>query len=259
MSDAHANPAALEKAIKDAKKEKCERFIFLGDVTGYGYDVKGAWELVNDNFDIILLGNHDSVCIGKERDPLADYIPNYDIDRAQQSELPDEAHDILWEAPYLHKEKGAAFAHGNFSRPDNWGYVFTLEEARQSFFSRPEKLMFCGHTHIARSWEMGKDEMARENVVFKVPATKPEKKSFNLKEGKRYIVNVGSVGYPRNDLCSTYVIWDSEKERVTFRRLPFDFMPYIKALLDKNIDLPMWLSDLLLAATKGDYHTFEGV
>ena len=79
--------------------------------------------------------------------------------------------------------------------------------------------------------------------------------SFKPRKGSRYIVNVGSVGYPRNDLCATYAIWDSETGRVTLRRLPFDFKVHIMRMLDRKVNLPMWLCDLLMAAAgkgKGD-------
>ena len=66
MSDVHANPAALEKALKDARAVGCEKFILLGDITGYGYDPKRALELVRENFDVVLMGNHDSACLGLE-------------------------------------------------------------------------------------------------------------------------------------------------------------------------------------------------
>ena len=46
MSDVHANPAALEAALKDAHVQGCGRFVMLGDTTGYGYDVKEAIKLV---------------------------------------------------------------------------------------------------------------------------------------------------------------------------------------------------------------------
>ena len=59
--------AALELALKDAKKRKCEKFVFLGDTTGYGYDVKTTLKLVKDNFDVIIMGNLDSICAGLNR------------------------------------------------------------------------------------------------------------------------------------------------------------------------------------------------
>ena len=66
MSDAHANPLALKTAIADARSFRCEKFIFAGDITGYGYDAKATLDLVRKNFDVVLLGNHDSACAGLE-------------------------------------------------------------------------------------------------------------------------------------------------------------------------------------------------
>ena len=62
MSDVHANPAALAAALADARRRGCNRFVMLGDTTGYGYDVKEAMRLVRESFDVVLMGNHDSAC-----------------------------------------------------------------------------------------------------------------------------------------------------------------------------------------------------
>ena len=80
------------------------------------------------------------------------------------------------------------------------------------------------------------------------PAVRAESISFKMNPTSRYIVNVGSVGYPRNDLCCSYGIYDAATRRVTVRRLPFDFKSYIQAMLDRKIQLPVWLLRLLVAA-----------
>ena len=63
MSDVHANPRALKVALEDARRLGCGKYVLLGDVTGYGYDVKTALSEVRKNFDVVLMGNHDSACI----------------------------------------------------------------------------------------------------------------------------------------------------------------------------------------------------
>ena len=68
---------------------------------------------------------------------------------------------------------------------------------------------------------------------------------FERKKGARYIVNVGSVGYPRNDHCATYAICDPSESAFTVRRLPFDFASYVREMLSRNLPLPMWLCDIL--------------
>ena len=173
MSDAHANPRALETALADAEKFDCGKYVLLGDVTGYGYDVKTTLKMVREKFDIVLMGNHDSACVGLEPAWEVMAVSNYDK--------------------------------GKF---------------RTKFEKR-----------------------------FMTPATEPESVSFKLKDGSRYIVNVGSVGYPRNDLCCSYGIYDTEKKAVTIRRLPFDFKSYIMEMLARKINLPMWLCEILMAAS----------
>ena len=70
-------------------------------------------------------------------------------------------------------------------------------------------------------------------------------KDVDLAPRTRYIVNVGSVGYPRNDRDITYVLYDSVTRKVSFRHLPFDFADYVRRLEKKNVRLPLWLSDYL--------------
>ena len=94
----------------------------------------------------------------------------------------------------------------------------------------------------------------RYRIATKLPIMmidSPEKAEsvvFKRRDGERYIVNVGSVGYPRNDLCSTYAICDPEADEFTIRRLPFDFPNYISEMLKRNIGLPPWLYRVLLLA-----------
>lgn len=250
MSDAHANPRALTTALEDAAKFGCRKYVLLGDVTGYGYDVRTTLKTVREKFDIVLMGNHDSACVGLEPSWEVMAISNYDIDRAQREQLKEE--EIAWirEREYIHVGKGFVMAHGDFTNPKAWNYIHSTETAVQNFFSRTERLMFCGHTHHAAVWEATAKGKFRGKFAkrFMTPATKAESVTFKLKDGSRYIVNVGSVGYPRNDLCCSYGIYDTEKGSVTIRRLPFDFKNYIMEMLARKIDLPLWLCDLLMAA-----------
>ena len=249
MSDVHANPKALETALADARGQGCERFVMLGDVTGYGYDAKTALDVVRGTFDAVLMGNHDSACAGLEPEWEVLANRNYSIDRSEREAL-DEP-DIMWlkSREYLRSESGAAFAHGCFDHPSSWGYIISPQDAARSLSARTERLLFCGHTHHAAVWEQeGQTLRARlERRLFR-PVEKAESVPLRLAEGRRYIVNVGSVGYPRVDLCSTYAIWDTERSRVVIRRLPFDFKGYIEEMVSRKIDLPFWLVDLLMSA-----------
>ncbi len=64
MSDIHANPQALARALADAREQGAEKFICLGDVVGYGPDAVGAVALARTSFDVVLMGNHDAATAG---------------------------------------------------------------------------------------------------------------------------------------------------------------------------------------------------
>lgn len=255
MSDVHSNPSALQAALEDAKSLHCGRFLFLGDVTGYGYDVEGALKLVRDNFDVAIRGNHDAICCGLEDDAYIQTNPHYDVDRAQGRILSDD--DKAWlqkrRLTYHNHRYDFACTHGDFVAPAEWGYIMDPEEAMINFDATGEQLLFCGHLHHAMVVERTPEgPSVKEHFVDQLnrPARAPESITFTVAPGSRYIVNCGSVGNPRCDLCMTYAIYDTARREVTLRRLPFDFKGYVTEMLAHKVQFPGWLDQLVRAALK---------
>ena len=252
MSDVHANPAALAVAVADARSRGCSRFVLLGDITGYGYDVKSALKLVRENFDVVLMGNHDSACLGMENS-LDDMVcSSYDLDRKCREALSDDETTWLRGLRLMRVVAGMALAHGDFTAPKRWNYITEPSVAAVNFAARKEKMLFCGHTHHAEVWCLSrKKRVSRpsDELLKGVPEA-PETIKFKLEKGMRCIVNVGSVGYPRHDLCMSYAICDLSSGVFAIRRLPFDFGSYVMSMLSHGVDLPAWLLLLLAAASK---------
>ena len=263
MSDVHANPKALETVLADAKRHGCRKFVLLGDLTGYGYDVRTTIRLVRDNFDTVLMGNHDSACVGLE--PWLDVAlnRNYRVDVLQRDEL-DEA-DRMWlkTRPYDASEGDAFFVHGDSTEPQAWKYVMEPEMVVINLFTCPKRIMFCGHTHHAAVWELvmgsrgapaGRGGLKCKccprflRFLAKPALVRPDSRSFSVAGPNHFIVNVGSVGYPRNDLCATYAIYDSSAARVTIRRIPVNLRAYAEDLSRAGVSIPIWLRDALLTA-----------
>ena len=250
MSDVHANPEALKTALEDARRRRCEKFVLLGDVTGYGYDVVETERIARDSFDVVLMGNHDSACVGLE--PWMDVHTNrnYFLDLRQHDQLPDGELSWLRGLPYVHSTKDAAFVHGDFTSPQSWRYLFAPQVVAANLVMRVEQILFCGHTHHAAAWEyLPRAKTLRIRHAFE-RGTRLEmavSKGFKVKDGCRYVVNVGSVGYPRFDTCSSYVIYDDVSRRITFRHLPFDLRAYAERMAAHGIPIPLWLEDAMAA------------
>ena len=181
-----------------------------------------------------LLGNHDAACAGVDSDALVRDNPHYDFDMAERKELGRDRLAEIRTLPYTFTNRYFACTHGDFIAPEDFDYVLCADDARENFSACGMNLMFIGHTHEARIWKLTSSGELETDGIGK----------FKLDADCRYIVNVGSVGYPRRDLFSAYALYDSRAGTVDLRRIDFDFPSYIKAFKDKGLELPPWLERL---------------
>ena len=213
LSDVHANEMALEAVLSDAKGNGAERFICLGDVVGYGPEPEKAAALVREAAAVTLAGNHDDAVSGR-LDP-ADFI-DLAADAVARHREALSADSLAWlkSLPYVYSAGRFACAHGDFTDPKAFNYVTDADVAAANFAACREQLLFVGHSHVPGIFLTGSS-----GKVYQLEPT-----DFVLEEGKRYIVNPGSVGYPRAEggVCeSTYVLFDDKTGTLLFRRLPF--------------------------------------
>ncbi len=232
ISDIHANVAALRGVLADAQDLKAEKIICLGDVLGYGPDPVATLEMVYSRAHICLAGNHDDAVCGRcSTEDFNDFAAAA-ISR-QRRTLTQEALAWLKALPYVCALDGFACAHGDFSEPENFNYVQTSEDAVPSWAARQENLFFVGHTHEPGIFVLdgeGEPQWAAPQ-------------DFALAPGVRYLVNVGSVGYPRSGSGrSSYCIYDSDAKSVTFRSLPFDLEGYREKMGGKGLDEAPWMT-----------------
>ena len=231
ISDLHANASALRAVLTDAQDCGAERIICLGDVLGYGPEPVETLEIVYKRVHICLAGNHDDAICG--RCDASDFTAFAATAAAKQSlMLSDKAKTWLRSLPYVWGKGEFACAHGEFSDPKRFFYITSPEEAMPSWKARKEKLLFVGHTHEPGIFVIGQSGVPRQHAPV----------DFQLEAGKRYIVNVGSVGYPRSGSCrSCYVIWDDRTRVVTFRTLPFDLEGYREKMNGRGLEEAPWI------------------
>ena len=221
VSDIHANFPAWEAVLADFRECKIEEVVCLGDVVGYGpkpAEVLEAVRAVTGNF---VMGNHDAAAVG-----MMDYSIFNDHAREAiewtMGQLDEAGKEFLSSVPLAIEAGDILFVHAEIEEPGRFGYISDLEVAQRNLEAGKHFVTFIGHTHLPKVFEM---DIFGEVTEF-------TDGDLTLDSDSRYIVNVGSVGEPRNseDLRARYVIYDTETQELEFRRVEFDILAYRKDL-----------------------------
>lgn len=247
ISDVHGNLEALEAVLADIDRQAVDSIICLGDVVGYGPNPCECARLVQERCGVVILGNHDQGALfdpegfntGAERAirwtrnqiDLHDRLPRNSANRIS---------DFLGELGRNHVEGDLMFVHGSARRPLD-EYVFPEDAHNQlkmeHIFALVPRYCFQGHTHLP-----GVFTTTPEFLEPNVPRGETEV-AFDLPAGKA-MVNVGSVGQPRDeDPRSCYVILE-DATRVRFRRVTYPF-EITRGKIHAIADLDNFLGDRL--------------
>ena len=233
ISDIHANKTALKAVLTDAHDFNANEIICLGDILGYGPEPVEALELIYREAHVCLAGNHDDAV--SSRFPVEDFTDFAVLSIEKHKKLlTREALNWLRHLPYSCTKKNFACAHGDFSDPKNFNYILSSDDAIPSWEETKEPLLFVGHTHEPAIFALLEDGTTKQLQA----------QDFTLEKGVRYIVNPGSVGYPRHGICrSSYCIYDDVENKVYFRSLPFDLESYRIKMSGKGMEEAPWLNE----------------
>jgi diadenosine tetraphosphatase ApaH/serine/threonine PP2A family protein phosphatase len=232
VSDIHANLDALRAVLADAR-DLVDAILCLGDVVGYGAEPEGCIELVAERCQAVIAGNHEHAAAGLMTlewfNPYARVAAEWTRDR-----LDDEHRAWLAALPLLREFEEATLVHASPQQPDEWEYVISAEDGYRAFASFTTRLCFVGHSHLPGVWAQGSWGRSHEAGAVDVA----------LEPGSRYLVNVGSVGQPRDrDPRAAWLLWDAEARRVSIRRVPYDVMAARSRIVAAG--LPRFLADRL--------------
>lgn len=210
ISDIHANKEALDEVIHSVEDRSVERLVCIGDLVNYGIDFSYCIDLVKERTDVCVMGNHDATVIGRhplhEMNREARNSARWTMDR-----LTGEEKIFLESLGFVHTLNGMLFVHATPDAPERWSYITNWFDAESQFDNFDDRFCFVGHSHIPGIFDSKRSGNLYEEGVL------------SLKPGSRYIVNVGSVGQPRDrDPRACYVIVDEEDETVEFVRLDYD-------------------------------------
>lgn len=243
ISDIHANPTALNSVLADAEKQNCSRVVCLGDLVGYGYDPNSCIDICRERGIECFLGNHDAGLISQL--DLDWFNPFAEEAILRHRPLVSEVNkEWLAGLPYNRREGEYAFAHGVYvveplSASTHFKYINGYSDAVWQFDIMGLfgiRIVFVGHTHCANAY--CQDGSGRITEFFIDPE---DEQPIDISGFHRFIVNVGSVGYPRNQPYSIYGIYDPDTHIFKHRLLPFDFDDYTSRMEAAGAEVPLWI------------------
>ena len=220
FSDVHANLQAWQAVLTDISSSHIDTILCLGDVLGYGPNPVEVLQSIHRHVDALTLGNHDAALCGM-LDPCRFNQRARTLLDWTRTRVSSAATEFLAAQPLVLCGREFRCAHGEFGAPGAFHYVLDAADALPSWQAVPEPLLFVGHSHVPGIFVIGASGL---------PHLLPPQ-DFAIEPGKRYLVNVGAVGYPRDDdVRACYCIYDDADQSVVWRRIPFDLDAHRAAL-----------------------------
>jgi diadenosine tetraphosphatase ApaH/serine/threonine PP2A family protein phosphatase len=232
LSDIHGNLEALDAVLADAAS-RADDILCLGDIVGYGADPLACIERVAERARAVVAGNHEHGVAGLLD---LDWFNDRARAAAEWTRRRLDGDHLAWLAtrPLVAETDDATLVHASPARPAEWDYLVSAEEGYDAFPAFATRVCFVGHSHRPGAWSVGSSGREYE----------PGATEIELERGRRYLVNVGSVGQPRDgDPRAAYALWDVAGRRVTIERVPYDLATARRKILGAG--LPRFLAERL--------------
>jgi predicted phosphodiesterase len=223
IADIHANMEAFKVVLEDIKAQKCTHYACLGDVVGYNANPKECLDIVRTMNIPCVKGNHDEYC--STDGPLDGFNPAAaEAVKWTRKQITEDDKQWLRDLKYWRILTNFTLVHATLDGPQRWGYVFDKLAAAASFTYQNTAICFFGHTHVPVAFI--RDSVVRGGTYSK----------FKVEPGKKYFVNVGAVGQPRdNNPKAAYVVYDADEATIELRRLEYDIPGAQKKILDAGL------------------------
>ena len=224
ISDIHANLEALAAVLNEIDSRQITKIICLGDIVGYGASPNECVNTIRERMIASIAGNHDKAVAGE-----------IDIENFSESarsavlwtrkELTKENLAYLKTLSFFLQDENVLYVHSSPDNPEKFRYLLHIGDAMESFRYLSSPLCFIGHTHRPTIFC---EDLVTQHIV----------------RGKKCIVNVGSVGQPRDgNWRACFAVFDTEEYVVEHVRLDYNVFESQKKIYDS--DLPHKLADRL--------------
>lgn len=234
FADIHSNLEALDEVIKSYKKEAIDKYLCVGDVIGYASNPKECIEKTKALTVIAVAGNHDWAAVDLFSIDYFNPVAREAIFWTKRN-LDEQDRYFLESLKLVYKNEDLTLVHGTLDAPQEFHYMTDTYIAEKSFRLLETDICFIGHSHVAGIFIKGKDDQ----IYYQ------EADSVDIKDDNRYIINVGSVGQPRDgNPYASYCIYDTDKREVQIKRISYDMETPRKKIIEAG--LPQFLGERLL-------------
>ncbi len=232
VSDVHGNLESLERVFSTICDE--DTVVSLGDVVGYGPNPNECVAALQARCRHAVLGNHDLAATENFGVENFNHAARAAIAWTQRA-LDQTSREWLNALPYEMRLPEFLLVHG---APVNYfEYILDKGTAARAFDSTDARIVFVGHTHIAEYWTLEADGTIGHKHM-------QHGGELKLEAEKRYIVDVGSVGQPRDlNPKASFVLYDAVAQCVTWIRYEYPIGEVQRKM--REASLPAYLVERL--------------
>jgi diadenosine tetraphosphatase ApaH/serine/threonine PP2A family protein phosphatase len=214
LGDIHGNREALTAVVDAMRAEGVDEWVQVGDIVGYGPEPSACIDIVRSLGCVVCMGNHDAAVLGILDTAYFNNFARAAIHWTRGQLRPSDL-DYLRSLQLVVQRPLYTVVHGTLHMPDQFGYVVSSVEARDSLQLQQTFMCFVGHSHVPAIYMQR--AQGQLDVVFQSEA------EVSVANHARVLMNVGSVGQPRDeDPRATYAIYDSDTKIAAIRRVKYD-------------------------------------
>jgi len=225
ISDIHSNLEALTKALEIIDQRSVDEIICLGDIVGYGANPNECLALIRRQCSTVIKGNHDEALLNESITARFTEDARSAIAWTRK-QISKENISFIRTLSLSIKKDDLLFVHASPCYPEQWKYILETNAAASALQCFTESLCFIGHTHTP--------------AIFSAAG-----RVRNITKGERCLVNVGSIGQPRDRITDlSFGIFDTDIWKYENIRSPYNVELTVRKIL--ATDLPPVLGYRLL-------------
>jgi predicted phosphodiesterase len=227
FSDIHGNMDAFQQVLIDISKSNIDAVFGLGDNIGYGPEPEEVLRVLQEETIPSVVGNHELACINSS---MLDWF-NPAASESLKKTIQMLSQDSVKFISRLKKSmviQGCRLVHG-FPPDSPTIYLFQVSQKKifRYMSQMKERICFVGHTHELKIIEYDGEKCISDLL---------KKDVTQLKRQSRYIINIGSVGQPRDgDNRAKYVILDTESDIIEVRFVRYDIEKVVKKIIKAGL------------------------